>query len=63
MEYIEKLITYFTDLGVSRGVAIVYLIVTALIAVMAVVALVMRIVVVIKYYKGNHMQTKWHLKL
>lgn len=58
MEYIEKLITYFTDLGVSRGVAIAYLIVTALIAVMAVVALVMRIVVVIKYYKGNHMKTK-----
>lgn len=58
MDYIEQLIGYFTDLGVSRGVAIAYLIVTALIAVMLVVALVMRIIVVIKYYKGNHMKTK-----
>ena len=58
MNFFEELIKYFTDMGVSRGVAIVYLIVSALIVVMAIVALVMRIMVMVKYYQGNNMQTK-----
>ena len=48
--YIEKFIHYFTDQGVSRGVAITYLIVSALIVVMAIVTLVMRIIVIINYF-------------
>jgi Zn-dependent membrane protease YugP len=57
-EYIEKFLHYFTDQGVSRGVAITYLVVSALIVVMAVVALVMRIIVIINYQEGNKKETK-----
>ena len=58
MEYIEQLISYFTDLGVTRGVAITYIIVSALLVIMAIVAIIMRIIVVIKYFEGNHTKTK-----
>lgn len=54
----EELIKYFTDKGVTRGVAITYIIVSALIVVMAVAALVMRIIVIIKYQEGNKKETK-----
>ena len=57
-QYIEKFIQYFTDKGVSRGVAITYLIVSAIIVVMAIVALVMRIIVIIKYQEGNKREVK-----
>ena len=57
-EFMEELIKYFTDQGVSRGLAITYIIVSAVLALMAIVALVMRIVVVVKYFKGNHTKTK-----
>ena len=49
----EQLIKYFTEKGVSRGVAITYLIVCGLLIVMAVAALIMRIIVIIKYQEGN----------
>lgn len=54
----EELIKYFTEQGVSRGLAITYIVVSALLVVMAIVALVMRIMVVFKYHKGNHTKTK-----
>ncbi len=58
MELIEKAIKYLTDLGVTRGLAIAYLIVSALLAVMIIAALVMRIILVVKYSKANHATTK-----
>ncbi|MBQ8451916.1 MAG: zinc metallopeptidase [Clostridia bacterium] len=57
VELWEKGITYFTDMGVTRGLATTYIIVSILIVLMALVALVMRIIVVIKYHKGNNMTT------
>lgn len=54
----ENMIKVFTDQGASRGLAIAYIIVSALIVVMAIVALVMRIMVVVKYHQGNRMKTK-----
>lgn len=57
-EFFEKLISYFTDMGISRWLAVAYLVVSALLIVMAVVAIVMRIIVVCKYYAGNHQKTK-----
>lgn len=53
----ENLIKYFTDQGVSRGIAIAYLIVSALLVVMAIVALFMWIYVAIKYYGANRKKT------
>ena len=53
----EELIKYFTDLGVSRGLAIAYLIVSALLVVMAIVALVMWIKVCITYNVTNSKKT------
>lgn len=58
MELFEKFIKVLTDQGVTRGVAIAYLIISALLAVLIVVALVLRIIVVVKYFEGNHTQTK-----
>lgn len=48
----------FTDLGVSEGVATVYLLVCVLLVIMLVVAVIMRIVVVVKYSVGNKTRTK-----
>ena len=39
----QNIINYFTDLGVSYGVAILYIVVSVLIVIMAIVALIMRI--------------------
>lgn len=58
MEYIEKMIKYFTDQGVSRGVAITYIIVSAVILVMVLVVIVMRIYLMVAYHEGNIQQTK-----
>ncbi|MBP5651115.1 MAG: zinc metallopeptidase [Clostridia bacterium] len=56
-ELFERAIAFFTDKGVTRGVAIAYIIVSALLIVMAVIALIMRIIVMYKYFDGNKMQT------
>jgi len=53
----NKAVSYFTDMGVSRGVAITYIIVSALLVVMALVALVMRIIVIINYKDANKRKT------
>ena len=53
----EEILKYFTDQGISEGLAITYIIVSALLVIMAVVALVMRLIVFIKYQRGNHMTT------
>lgn len=60
MQYIEQLIAYFTDLGVSRELAIVYLIVSALLVIMIVVAIVMRIIVMVNYLSTNRLKTSTH---
>ena len=57
MEKIEELISFFTEQGVSRAVAIVYLVVSALIILMAVVVLVMRIYLMFAYHDGNKQKT------
>lgn len=54
----EQLISYFTDLGVSRGVAITYLIVSALIILMALIVIVMRIYLMVTYHEGNSKKTR-----
>ncbi len=54
----EKMINFFTEKGVSRGVAIAYIIVSALIVLMAVVVIVMRIYLMIAYHDGNTQKTK-----
>ena len=54
-EYIEQAIKFFTDKGVSRGLAIAYIAVCAALVVVAIVALVMRIIVIIKYQQANKM--------
>ena len=41
----QNIINYFTDLGVSYGVAILYIVVSVLIVIMAIAALIMRIMV------------------
>lgn len=56
-DYIEKAISYFTDKGVTRGVAITYLVVGALLAIMAIVVVVMRIVLIVKYQNANKVRT------
>ena len=53
MEAIQKIISYFTESGVSPVIAIAYLIVSALVVVMAIVALVMWIMVSVRYFKTN----------
>ena len=58
MEYIEKMIKYFTDQGVSRGIAITYIAVAAVIMVMAIVVVVMRIYLMIAYHEGKVQETK-----
>ena len=54
----EELIAFFTEKGVSRGLAITYIIVSAVLIVMALVCIVLRIIVVIKYHDGNAQKTK-----
>ena len=53
----EEAIKYLTDLGVSRGLAIAYLIVGALLVVMAIVAFIMWIRVFITYNVTNAKKT------
>lgn len=53
-DFWEQCIALFTDEGVDRTLAQVYLILIALILVMTIVALVMRIIVIVRYQKGNH---------
>ncbi len=53
MEFINQLIAYFSDKGISKGVAIAYIIVGVLLAIMTIVAIVMRIIVVVRYFKSN----------
>lgn len=53
----EKMINYFTELGISRGLAITYIIVSALIVIMAVLVVVMRIYLIFAYQKGNKQET------
>ena len=60
MQYIEELIKYFTDMGVSRGLAIAYLIISALLIIMAIVAIVMRIIVMVNYLSTNKVSTSTH---
>lgn len=48
----------FSDKGVSRELAITYIIVSAVLVLLALVCLVMRIVVIVKYQDGNHQKTK-----
>ena len=54
----EKLISYFTEQGVSRGLAITYIIVCALIAIMAIVVIAMRIYLIFAYHDGNKNETQ-----
>lgn len=54
----EKGIAYFTNQGVSRGVAIAYIITGIAIAIMAVVVIIMRIYLMVKYHEGNTQKTK-----
>ncbi len=49
----EKGIAYFTEQGISEGLAIAYIAVGILIVIMAIVALVMRIMVVVRYMSSN----------
>ena len=53
----EEIIKYFTDLGVSRGLAIAYIIVSILIVIMAIAAFVMRIMIFINYFSSNRVKT------
>ena len=52
-EFINGIVEVFTAEGVNAGLAIAYLIVSLLVVVMAVVALVMWIMVAIRYSKSN----------
>lgn len=52
-EFIKSLVDVFTAEGVNAGLAIAYLIVSLLVVVMAVVALVMWIMVAVRYSKSN----------
>ena len=49
----NQLIKMFTDTGVSKGVAVAYIIVGVLIVLMAIVALIMRIVLFARYHGAN----------
>ena len=49
----KELIGVFTDLGVSETIAVAYLVVSALVVIMALAALVMWIVVAVRYYGTN----------
>ena len=53
----EEAIKFFTEKGVSRGLAITYIIISLLLVIMAVVAFVMWIIVAIKYFAGNRKET------
>lgn len=53
----EEAIKFFTEKGVTRGLAIAYIIISMLLAIMAVVAFIMWIIVTIKYFAGNRKET------
>ena len=53
----EKAISFFTEKGVSTGLATAYIIVSALLVVMAIVAFVMWIIVCVKYFSANKTRT------
>ena len=53
----QKMIEFFTEKGVSTGLAIAYIIVSALLVVMAIVALIMWIIVCVKYFAANKTRT------
>ena len=57
-EYWEEMIAFFTEKGVSRGLAITYIIVSAVLVILALVCIVLRIVVIVKYHEGNKQKTK-----
>ncbi len=57
MEFLKQLLSYFTDEGVHPALAIAYLIVSALLVVMSVVALGMWIKVAIRYSRSNRVHT------
>ena len=50
---IRSLIEYFTDKGIDMWLAIAYIVVSALVVIMAIVALVMWIMVAVRYSKTN----------
>ena len=50
---IKSLIAYFTDKGIDMWLAIAYIVVSALVIIMAIVALVMWIMVAVRYSKTN----------
>ena len=52
-DFFKNLVKFFTDQNISKGVAVAYIAVSALLAVMVVVALIMRLIVVIRYFKIN----------
>ncbi len=56
----EEIIKYFTDQGISRELAIAYLVVSALIVIMAVVVIVMRIILFFRYNATNNIRTSSH---
>ena len=51
--FFNKLVEFFEAQHIDRGLAIAYIIVSALLGVMIVVALIMRLIVVIRYFKSN----------
>ena len=54
----EKAISYFTEKGVTRGVATAYIIVSIIIAVMVLVVIAMRIYLIFAYQDANKQKTK-----
>ena len=52
-ETIKNLIAYFSDKGIDTWLAVAYIIVSALVVIMAIVALVMWIMVAVRYSKTN----------
>lgn len=57
MEFIDKIMALLKEGGASQALAIAYIVVSALVVIMAIVALVMWIVVAIRYSRANRMQT------
>ena len=53
VESIRKIIDYFSNKGIDTGLAIAYIIVSALVVIMAIVALIMWIMVAVRYSKTN----------
>ena len=55
MNVINEFIKFLTDRGVSYGLAVAYLVVSALIVIMAVVYVIMWLLVLVRYLKTNRM--------